>query len=264
MHISGADPPFASALLASYHASPSGDAFIVMDAAGIVRAWSRACEVLLGWSAEEAAGQSISVIFTPEDRDRKIDLYELEVARTKGHAEDDRWHVRRDDSRVWVTGTMTAVRAEDGSLLGFVKVMRDRTDLRTKIEHLEQERDTLQERLQRAQLFLHTLGHELRNPLAPLSMAVHLMGTRETAPASAQAIQVIQRQIAVLKGLADDLMDLARRTTTASSWRWSPCTCSSCCPMRCRTCSPMRSPRASRCWRCSRRGRSRCRPTAAG
>ncbi|CAN7270122.1 PAS domain-containing sensor histidine kinase [Pseudorhodoferax sp. LjRoot39] len=210
MHISGADPPFASTLLATYHASPSGDAFIVMDAAGIVRGWSRACEVLLGWSAEEAAGQSISVIFTPEDRDRKIDLYELEVARTKGHAEDDRWHVRRDDSRVWVTGTMTAVKAEDGSLLGFVKVMRDRTDLRTKIEHLEQERDTLQERLQRAQLFLHTLGHELRNPLAPLSMAVHLMGTRETAPASAQAIQVIQRQIAVLKGLADDLMDLAR------------------------------------------------------
>ncbi|KQP49644.1 PAS domain-containing sensor histidine kinase [Pseudorhodoferax sp. Leaf274] len=210
MHSSGALTPFASALLASYHASPSGDAFIVLDAAGIVRGWSRGSEVLLGWSAEQAVGQSISVIFTSEDRDRKIDLFELDVARTQGHAEDDRWHMRQDQSRVWVTGTMTAVRDDDGALLGFVKVMRDRTDLRTKIERLEQERDTLQEQLQRAQLFLHTLGHELRNPLAPLSMAVHLMGTRDTTPASTQAIQVIQRQIAVLKGLADDLMDLAR------------------------------------------------------
>ncbi|PZP91050.1 MAG: hypothetical protein DI587_36690 [Variovorax paradoxus] len=39
--------------LASCRARPSGDAFIVRD-------WSRACEVLLGWSAAQAAGQSIS------------------------------------------------------------------------------------------------------------------------------------------------------------------------------------------------------------
>jgi hypothetical protein len=38
---------------ASCRARPSGDAFFVRD-------WSRACEVLLGWSAAQAAGQSIS------------------------------------------------------------------------------------------------------------------------------------------------------------------------------------------------------------
>lgn len=210
MHISGTHPQFPSQLLASYHASPSGDAVVVLDAAGIVRGWSRGSEVLLGWSAEEAIGQSIAVIFTPEDRERKIDLYEVEVARTKGHAEDDRWHLRRDHSRVWVTGTLTGVKADDGTLLGFVKVMRDRTDLRTKIEHLERERDAVNERLQRTQLFLHTLGHELRNPLAPLTMAAHLISTRETNALHSNAIKVVNRQIAVLKGLADDLMDLAR------------------------------------------------------
>lgn len=210
MHISGTHRQFASELLASYHASPSGDAVVVLDAAGIVRSWSRGSEVLLGWSAEEVIGQSIAVIFTSEDRARKIDQYELDVARTKGHAEDDRWHLRRDNSRVWVTGTLTGVKADDGTLLGFVKVMRDRTDLRTKIEHLERERDAVNERLQRTQLFLHTLGHELRNPLAPLTMAAHLISTRETNALHGNAIKVVNRQIAVLKGLADDLMDLAR------------------------------------------------------
>ncbi len=210
MDSSPAPSDFATRLLASYHASPSGDAVVVLDAAGTVRGWSRASEVLLGWPAEQAVGQSVSVIFTPEDRDKKIDLYELDVARTKGHAEDDRWHLRQDRSRVWVTGTLTAVKADDGTVLGFVKVMRDRTDLRTKIENIEQERGTLQERLQRTQLFLHTLGHELRNPLAPLTMAVHLLGMREPTPSQGHAIKVVNRQIAVLKGLADDLMDLAR------------------------------------------------------
>lgn len=208
--MSAADPTFVSRLLESFYASDTCEAVIVMDAAGIVRGWSRSSEILLGWTPDEAIGLSISEIFTPEDRDRKIDSYELDVARAKGHAEDDRWHLRRDRSRVWVTGALSAVKSEDGEILGFVKVMRDRTDLRTKIEHNEIGRDVLQERLQRTQLFLHTLGHELRNPLAPLSMAVHLLGMRETAPASVQAIKVIQRQIAVVKGLADDLMDLAR------------------------------------------------------
>lgn len=204
------DPDFSRQILESFYATETGEAIIVCDASGIVRGWARASEALLGWSSTQAVGKSISEIFTPEDREKGIDLYEIEVARTKGSAEDDRWHLRRDGSRVWVTGTLCAVHAQDGSIRGFVKVLRDRTDLRTKIENNDKEREALREALQRAQLFLHTLGHELRNPLAPLSMAVHLLGSRETSPASAQAIKVINRQIAVLKGLADDLMDLAR------------------------------------------------------
>lgn len=204
------DREFSRAILESFYANESGEAIIVCDATGIVRGWARASQALLGWSKSEAIGQSISNIFTPQDRDKGIDLYELEVARARGSAEDDRWHVRKDGSTVWVTGTLSAVYDKEGSVLGFVKVLRDRTDLRTKIENNENEREALLERLQRSQLFLQTLGHELRNPLAPLAMAVHLLGTREDSPIAGQAIKVINRQIAVLKGLADDLMDMAR------------------------------------------------------
>lgn len=210
MELPATDPDFARQILESFYSTETGEAIIVCDAAGIVRGWARASEALLGWSYAQAIGKSISEIFTPEDREKGIDLYEIEVARTKGSAEDDRWHLRCDGSRVWVTGTLSAVHAQDGSIRGFVKVLRDRTDLRTKIENNDKEREALREAMQRSQLFLHTLGHELRNPLAPLSIAVHLLAGQETSPASTQAIEVINRQIAVLKGLADDLMDLAR------------------------------------------------------
>ncbi len=58
--------------------------------------------------------------------------------------------------------------------------------------------------------FLAMLGHELRNPLAPIATALHLLeqrgegGTREHA--------IIRRQVAHLQRLVDDLLDVSRIT----------------------------------------------------
>lgn len=204
------DTDLVRTVLETFYVNGISEAIIVLDPQGIIRGWPKSAQELLGYTAEEAVGEPISRIFVPGDLQRKIDRYELEVARKDGYAEDDRWHLRKDGTRAWVTGTMSAVRDASGTIRGFVKIMRDRTDLRTKIEHLEKDLRDSDAEAHRTHLFMHTLGHELRNPLSPLAMATTLLAARETSPASAQAIQVIHRQIAVLKGLADDLMDLAR------------------------------------------------------
>ena len=204
------DAHFVRSVLETFYANGTSEAVIVMDAQGIIRGWAHSSQELLGYTAEEAIGQPISRIFTPDDLDRMIDVYELEVARKDGFAEDDRWHLRKDGTRVWVTGTLSGVRDDTGEIRGFVKIMRDRTDLRTKIERLEQDAGAHADEAGRTKLFMHTLGHELRNPLGPLALAVKLLEARETSPGSAQVIQIINRQVAVLTGLANDLMDLAR------------------------------------------------------
>ena len=197
-------------VLETFYEHGISEAVIVMDAQGLIRGWPPSAQELLGYTEDDAIGQPISRIFTLSDLNRKIDLYELEVARKDGYAEDDRWHMRKDGTQVWVTGTLSAVRDTNGVIRGFVKIMRDRTDLRTKIERLEKDGLDRFDENSRTKLFMHTLGHELRNPLAPLSLAVKLLEGKETSRESAHAIQVINRQIAVLKGLAEDLMDLAR------------------------------------------------------
>jgi PAS domain S-box-containing protein len=59
--------------------------------------------------------------------------------------------------------------------------------------------------------FLAMLGHELRNPLAPIMTALQLMDLRgETG--SAKERQVIDRQVRHLARLVDDLLDIARVT----------------------------------------------------
>lgn len=71
--------------------------------------------------------------------------------------------------------------------------------------------DSLREADRRKDEFLATLAHELRNPLAPIRNAIHILkltGTSE--PAAGQTIQMLERQTAQLTRLVDDLMDVSR------------------------------------------------------
>ena len=60
--------------------------------------------------------------------------------------------------------------------------------------------------------FLAMLAHELRNPLAPIQNALQLMRMKLSEPQSLWARQVIQRQLAALTRLVDDLLDVSRIT----------------------------------------------------
>ncbi|MFS2021766.1 sensor histidine kinase, partial [Massilia sp. CT11-108] len=57
--------------------------------------------------------------------------------------------------------------------------------------------------------FLAVLGHELRNPLAPIAGALDLMDLRDDA-ASRRERGIMRRQVAHLKHLVDDLLDVSR------------------------------------------------------
>lgn len=59
--------------------------------------------------------------------------------------------------------------------------------------------------------FLAILAHELRNPLAAVRGAIHLLGRKDVAPAKiSRAVQIIDRQTTVITRLVDDLMDVNR------------------------------------------------------
>jgi signal transduction histidine kinase len=59
--------------------------------------------------------------------------------------------------------------------------------------------------------FLATLSHELRNPLAPLRNALHMMRLAKPGdPAIAQARDIMERQVNHLVRLVDDLLEMAR------------------------------------------------------
>jgi PAS domain S-box-containing protein len=103
-------------------------AIFMMDPDGIVTEWNAGAEHILGYTADEIVGKDAAKFFTIEDRARIVPEKEMTTAATNGRAEDERWHVRRDGSRFWASGIVTAVRDENGKLVGFSKVMRDMTE----------------------------------------------------------------------------------------------------------------------------------------
>jgi PAS domain S-box-containing protein len=177
-------------------------ALILLDSQGRVTAWLAAAEHVFGWTAAEMLGQPLDRMFTPEDLARGLHTHELAVARGHGRAEDDRWQLRKDGTRIWAFGVLTGLRDASGELVGFGKVLRDRTDVKAQIEALRQEGE-------RVRVALTTVAHELRSPLAALANAAQILRVLG-APGTGEAAGMIVRQVDLLRRLADDLMDAAR------------------------------------------------------
>ena len=90
---------------------------------------------------------------------------------------------------------------------GFVAITTDIHD-RKRMEEALREAD------RRKDQFIATLAHELRNPLAPIRTAVGLLGNAKAAEADrAWALGVVERQVAHMARLIDDLLDMARVTS---------------------------------------------------
>jgi signal transduction histidine kinase len=105
----------------------------------------------------------------------------------------------------------TGLHGEDGTHIGFGKVFRDATDVKEQLEMLRSRADALLSADQHKNIFLSTLSHELRNPLAPLTNALHLM--RLAAPADhalEYPMKLIERQVDFIRRLVDDLLDVTR------------------------------------------------------
>lgn len=177
-------------------------AVLLVSPEGEVLAWLGASERLFGHSAAEAVGQPFGAIFLPEDRELSLHLQEMAVARCVGRSEDDRWHLRKDTSRFWGSGVLEAVLHDDGRLLGYCKIVRDRTDMRTQLDALQ---NALGTRRDDDRGPMAQLAHELRNTVAPVFHAVHVLRRSEDAEVRTRMYDVLERQLAVMKRLLDDM-----------------------------------------------------------
>lgn len=127
--------------------SATGFAILATDPDGLVTAWNAGAERLLGWRAEEALGRPAAMIFTEEQRAKGAPEDEMRLARADGRAEDERWHLRKDGSRFWGSGLLMPMRRE-GELLGYLKILRDRTARREAEQRLQAANTHLREVLE--------------------------------------------------------------------------------------------------------------------
>lgn len=189
-------------------------AIITTDPAGRITDWNAAAELLFGYSAAEAMGQPLDIIFTPEDRAHGVPELERKTALERGHADDERWHMRKDGSRFFCSGVVHPM--IDNGLRGYAKIARDLTEKR--IQDYEQQ--SILERIKASNVlkdeFLAVMSHELRHPLNLIQLNMDLLSRTPGVMASqraAKAIDAVRRSVRSQSQLIADLLDLSRVQT---------------------------------------------------
>jgi CheY-like chemotaxis protein len=100
------------------------------------------------------------------------------------------------------TGAVDTVMIHAVEVTGSVLARRESEALARRLEGSDRSKDE----------FLAMLGHELRNPLAPILTALHVMRLRSQDSAAERERSVIERQVNHLSRLVDDLLDVSRAT----------------------------------------------------
>lgn len=183
-------------------------AIFILDDHGRVMTWNPGAHRINGYQASEAIGRHFSIFYPPSDVAAGKCEFELDVAKREGRFEEEGWRLRKDSTRFWASVTITALRNADGNLVGFAKVTRDLTERR----EAEEQRIKLakaEEAERRNHEFLAIMGHELRNPLAPMLTALQLMRLRGGRNCERE-MDVLERQLTHMRRLVDDLMDASR------------------------------------------------------
>jgi PAS domain S-box-containing protein len=122
-------------------------AIITLEANGLIDSWNAGAAALFGYSDSEAIGKPLDLLFTPEDRERDAAGEELRRAKETGRALVERWHSRGDGRRLFVSGSLSALRNDEGTITGYVKVVKDLTDRKKEEETLQQAKDELDARV---------------------------------------------------------------------------------------------------------------------
>jgi PAS domain S-box-containing protein len=183
----------------------SYDAFIGIGPAGRITDWNVRAERMFGWSRADALGCDVADLIVPASR-RDTHLHRLQAS-----AADDDMHKRfesmlidRDGKEFPAEVVLNTLRS--GAEVEFFAFVHDITDRRRAEEDLlaaNRHKDD----------FLAMLGHELRNPLAPISAAAELLRyASEGSERLRQTGAVIARQVDHMTQLVDDLLDVSRIT----------------------------------------------------
>ncbi|RYY21529.1 MAG: PAS domain S-box protein [Chitinophagaceae bacterium] len=101
-------------------------AIVTLDASGHVVDWNSGAEKLFGYNKEEVLGRYADFLFTEEDRSGGVPEAEMRIANETGQSLDERWHIRKDGTRFFMSGVLTSMIS--GPIKGFVKITRDITD----------------------------------------------------------------------------------------------------------------------------------------
>jgi PAS domain S-box-containing protein len=139
----------------------SDDAILAKDLNGIITDWNESATRLFGYTAEEAIGQSVTILIPPERHDEEPEiLAKIRRGERIEHYETIRQH--KDGSLIDISLTVSPILNRRGEVIGASKIARDISD---------QRRAEVQKNL-----LLREMDHRIKNLFAVSGGLVSLSG----------------------------------------------------------------------------------------
>jgi PAS domain S-box-containing protein len=105
----------------------SDDAIISKDLNGIINAWNRGAEKIFGYSAAEAIGQPMLMLFPPDRVNEESNILER-IRRGESVEHFETIRVRKDGTKIDISVTISPIRNGNGTITGASKIARDITE----------------------------------------------------------------------------------------------------------------------------------------
>ena len=170
---------------------------------------------LSGYSREEFLALPIDIHMTPKYR-RKLKALLRMTGRAipSGENTSGRFHdfecVKKDGTTIWVEIVNTAIRADDGSLTGYVGVIRDTTKRVLAQQELETARKVALAASQTKSEFLANMSHEIRTPMNGVLGVLQLLKDTPLTPVQAEYVDNALASGTSLLHLISDILDFSK------------------------------------------------------
>ena len=160
---------------------------------------------LTGQTFDDYQGFGWAKAVHPEDAQPTIDAWLAAVRERRPFSFEHR--VRRHDGQ-WRNFSVRAI-----PILDATQDIREWVGVHTDITEQRLAEQGLREANTRKDVFLATLSHELRNPLAPIRTSARFLESGKLGPQeTARSHAIISRQVRHMASLLDDLLDVSRIT----------------------------------------------------
>ena len=146
----------------------SDDAIISKDVKGIINSWNQGAERLFGYTAEEAIGQSVSILIPPERKGEEERILER-IYRGEHIHHYETVRQRKDGSFIDIALTISPIRGAQGQIIGASKIARDTTERKQMANELARKAADLSRSNRDLEDFAHVVSHDLQSPLNKIS-----------------------------------------------------------------------------------------------
>ena len=187
-------------------------AIFLLDSSGRVASWNSGAQNIIGYKADEVIGKHFGIFYRPDERRAGEPKRALAAAIQNGKHEVEGWRIRKNGTPFFMTGALTAIRDDDGTLIGLANIIRDATERRDTQEKLVEAREQLatSQKMEAIGKLTGGIAHDFNNLLMIIGGNAQTF-KRLLDPKLPRAIEAIQTAAKRGESLTRQLLTFSRR-----------------------------------------------------